>query len=194
MLTKLNYNRNRLMLKLGVSKTIDTAIEVGTWRGDFAATMINALKPATFFAVDPLRIMPGLTSNPGDEFDSQDKLDRLAIEVTKRLQDQGHSLIRETSAVAATQFKDNSLDLVYIDGDHSYENCSSDINDWYIKVKENGILCGHDYCWGHTGRNIPFGVIQAVTELVEKHNLNLYTTNEEFASWVIVKDNSKISL
>lgn len=190
----LTYSRSRLMHKIGEIRPIDTAIEVGTWRGDFAAEMINALKPTTFFAVDPLRIMPGLTSNPGDEFDSQDKLDRLASEVTKRLQDQGHSLIRETSAVAATQFKDNSLDLVYIDGDHSYENCSSDISDWYPKVKENGILCGHDYCWGHKGRNIPFGVIQAVTELIEKHNLNLYITNEEFASWLIVKGNTEISL
>jgi predicted O-methyltransferase YrrM len=35
-------------------------------------------------------------------------------------------------------------DLVFIDGDHRYESISKDIPAWWTKVKEGGILCGHD--------------------------------------------------
>ncbi len=45
---------------------------------------------------------------------------------------------------AARIFKDGSCDLVFIDGDHSYEAAKRDIEMWLPKVKPGGILCGHD--------------------------------------------------
>lgn len=43
------------------------------------------------------------------------------------------------------QFEDKSLDLVYIDGNHEYEEVTQDITDWIPKIREGGIICGHDY-------------------------------------------------
>jgi hypothetical protein len=40
---------------------------------------------------------------------------------------------------------DNSLDLCFIDADHRYLNVKEDIRLSIPKVKEAGILCGHDY-------------------------------------------------
>ena len=60
---------------------------------------------------------------------------------------------------AAQHVKDGSMDFVFIDGDHSYENCIEDIRDWTPKVKPNGLICGHDF--GH--RDFP-GVERAVRE------------------------------
>jgi predicted O-methyltransferase YrrM len=46
----------------------------------------------------------------------------------------------------AVQFiKDGCLDLVFIDADHSYEACLQDIALWYPKVRDGGVICGHDY-------------------------------------------------
>lgn len=38
------------------------------------------------------------------------------------------------------------VDLIFIDGNHSYESCRKDIAAWTPHVRPGGILCGHDYC------------------------------------------------
>jgi predicted O-methyltransferase YrrM len=42
-------------------------------------------------------------------------------------------------------YKDRSLDFVFIDGSHEYEDVKEDIYHWYPKVKKGGIIAGHDY-------------------------------------------------
>jgi len=51
----------------------------------------------------------------------------------------------KTSEEAAKEFKDRSLNFIFIDGDHTYEAVKKDINLWYPKLMKNGIICGHDY-------------------------------------------------
>ena len=57
---------------------------------------------------------------------------------------QAHTL-RLESIEAATIFPNFYFDLVYIDADHSYNAVKQDINNWSRKVKQGGILAGHDY-------------------------------------------------
>ncbi|WP_173179008.1 glycosyltransferase [Desulfosarcina ovata] len=45
---------------------------------------------------------------------------------------------------ASSTFKDNAIDLLFIDGDHCYESCYQDLSAWYPKVKDGGIILGHD--------------------------------------------------
>ncbi len=52
---------------------------------------------------------------------------------------------RLTSSEAAPLFKDDSLDLVFIDADHTFEAVCQDIDLWYPKVRDGGILSGDDY-------------------------------------------------
>jgi len=56
-----------------------------------------------------------------------------------------------------------NVDLVFIDGDHSYNGCSADIRAYRSKVKSNGLLSGHDI-------DFP-GVNQAVTQLVINYDV-----------------------
>lgn len=62
-------------------------------------------------------------------------------------------------------------DLIYIDGDHSYEGCKRDIEIYRDKARV--ILCGDDYTErmesDGTGETPCFGVIEAVTELLPNH-------------------------
>lgn len=60
---------------------------------------------------------------------------------------------------AASQIEDGSADMIFVDGNHSYVNCKSDIQNYEKKVKPGGIFCGHDY---HP--RFP-GVIKAVKEI-----------------------------
>lgn len=35
-------------------------------------------------------------------------------------------------------------DMVFVDGDHSYEGAKRDIETWWPRLKDGGLLCGHD--------------------------------------------------
>lgn len=68
-------------------------------------------------------------------------------------------LIGVPSLQAARCFLPASLDLVMIDGDHTYEGCYADIDAYLPLVRPGGVLAGHDYHPVH----FP-GVVQAVDE------------------------------
>ena len=55
--------------------------------------------------------------------------------------------ICEDSAQAWRRFPDESIDLLFVDGDHSFEGCLNDLRNWYPKMKPQGIIVGHDYDW-----------------------------------------------
>jgi cephalosporin hydroxylase len=42
------------------------------------------------------------------------------------------------------EFKDASLDFVYLDGDHQTDAVVADIDAWKPKIRKGGILAGHD--------------------------------------------------
>lgn len=67
-----------------------------------------------------------------------------------------------TSLEAATEFPDASLDLVFLDADHSYQGVMADLQAWLPKVKPGGWIGGHDY--RNPDPAFRFGVTRAVDE------------------------------
>lgn len=55
--------------------------------------------------------------------------------------------VKSTSIEASKMYQNNSLDFVFIDAAHDYDNVCADINAWAPKVKSGGIISGHD--WHH---------------------------------------------
>jgi hypothetical protein len=98
-------------------------------------------------------------------------------------------LLKGKSEDMAKKFEDNSLDLVYIDADHSYEGVKNDINTWVKKVKKGGILAGHDWDPDPNMREASqFGINRALTEHLNQDLTELNITNEPcFKSWFLQK-------
>jgi hypothetical protein len=69
--------------------------------------------------------------------------------------------------VTNEQIPDESLDAVFIDGDHSYEAVTKDLSFWWKKLKKGGWMLGDDYdsCWPQTKK--------AVDDFVQKNNLKI---------------------
>ena len=68
-------------------------------------------------------------------------------------------IIRALSADAAKLIPDNSVDLVFIDADHTRIGCAADILAYWPKLKVGGVMLGHDYC------ERLHGVIEAVADI-----------------------------
>ena len=76
----------------------------------------------------------------------------------------------ETSEEYSKKVPDNSIDVVYIDGDHEYPCVLNDLYLWYPKLRSGGFLCGHDYQCGHKG------VDKALEEFVDYYGLEIFKT------------------
>ncbi|MCF7223770.1 class I SAM-dependent methyltransferase [Marilutibacter chinensis] len=83
-----------------------------------------------------------------------------------------------SSELFATNVPDASIDVVYIDGDHSYEQVKNDILLYQPKLQPGGYLCGHDY-----SESWP-GVVRAVDEFAAERNLDVRSFVD--SSWVLV--------
>ena len=86
-----------------------------------------------------------------------------------------------TSAEGAALFEDESLDFVYIDGNHLEEFVELDITSWLPKVKPDGWIGGHDY-----GHKWAPGVKPAVDRVVGEPEARFRET-----SWIIKKERIK---
>lgn len=131
-------------------------LEIGVAYGYHAEFICTMLPEIQYIGVDPYQA----NYDPADIFcrdvhtlfsaeDTQGAMDRLFNVVSFNLEKfQGRaSLIREKSWLAADGFQDKTFDLVYIDGDHTYEGVMKDLAAWYPKVKKGGIICGDDIGW-----------------------------------------------
>jgi predicted O-methyltransferase YrrM len=68
--------------------------------------------------------------------------------------------VKKSSVEASKDFKDGSLDLVYIDAAHDYDSVRQDILTWLPKIKKGGFIAGHDYRYDPN-----IGVYDAVNDI-----------------------------
>lgn len=136
-----------------------TFVEVGAWKGRSAAFMgveiANSGKRIAFYVIDNFG---GSAEHQKDEDVVNGTLEetfRRNVEPVKEFM----AVIKNDSVKAAEMFEDGSLDFVYIDASHDYEDVKADINAWLPKVRKGGMLAGDDYL-------IYPGVKQAVDELL----------------------------
>lgn len=87
--------------------------------------------------------------------------------------------INKHSDEAHKDIEKGTVDFIYIDGGHTYEQCKKDILNYLPLLKNRGIFGGHDFHNAH-------GVIQAVEEI-----FGLVTLSDDL-TWWFVKDDINI--
>lgn len=55
------------------------------------------------------------------------------------------TLIRSRSEDYSKKVENGSIDMIYIDGSHTFDGLTNDLNVWYDKIKIGGVIAGHDY-------------------------------------------------
>jgi predicted O-methyltransferase YrrM len=86
---------------------------------------------------------------------------------------------RCTSLAAAPRFADGSLDFVFLDARHTFEEVRQDLASWWPKLRPGGLFAGHDYAhWP--------GVRAAVDAFVAERGLG-HAFRTSRISWMIYK-------
>jgi len=129
--------------------------EIGVERGRFSVVLLDKNPNLKLYGIDPW-----ITYDKYPDYQSQEQLDFFRQSTIDRLTKHKvidrFEMIKQFSAEAVKEFKDESLDFVYIDGNHDLLNVVLDITLWSPKVRKGGIIGGHDYtpCKNSSGQII----------------------------------------
>jgi predicted O-methyltransferase YrrM len=118
-------------------------VEVGTERGKYAKVLCDRIPGLRLYTIDPYLYYDD-DKGYKDNLTQKDH-DNNFREAKERLAPYKCTIIRAFSLKAVHNFEDNSLDFVYIDGNHRLEYVVSDLVEWTKKVKPGGIVAGHDW-------------------------------------------------
>lgn len=159
----MNFESRIDLAKWFKEKEFKIGAEIGVCDGRYSEILCKEIPGLKLFCVDPW--LPYSDSWRGK--DHQEKTYNIAKE---KLKDFDTKLLRMTSLNASLldAIPDKSLDFVYIDGSHTFDNVMLDIILWAPKVRRKGIVAGHDYC--HFTNS---GVIEAVNKYCEIHDIEL---------------------
>jgi hypothetical protein len=181
---------------------IKKGVEVGSFKGEFARTILEKWE-GVLYMVDPWYELEDYNDMSNIGLNQDAYLE--AMRSINDFRDRAY-MLRCLSKQAVDLFPDESLDFVYIDGNHEYSYVVQDIKLWYPKVKKGGIVAGHDYLdidwydheyseknknkymWGNGQHFIGvFGVNPAVDEFCKENNIEFSLTEEFSRTWYFEK-------
>lgn len=126
-------------------------VEVGVWRGQMSARLLEAMPELYLIMVDWWSTPPEGHSYFNGSLKiakmSQEEMDKAYNEAKERVSPYSDrcKIIKQESVEASKRFFDGTFDFVFIDGDHSYNGVMRDLEAWVRKVCCGGYICGHDY-------------------------------------------------
>jgi hypothetical protein len=156
--------------------------EIGVWRGYFSVEILQKTRVRHLYLVDAWKPQPSY-NDPLTDTDHEANLAETKHHL-RGMRDRW-TIVRGTSLEVGVYNKTiPPLDWVYIDADHSYEACLTDLRTWELRLKPNGVIMGHDYTNNEQAKKWNFGVIEAVTEFCKTNGWKLTRlTDEDFASY-----------
>lgn len=167
-------NRYGFARKCNQMGLIGYAVEVGTDRGVFASAFIRDWEGKHLYCVDPYRPYDEM---PGNRLGDLVMASMVLNQYSARLKMVGCDSVE----AAAKLYPGRTFDFVYIDADHSEYAVRADIAAWWPRVRQGGILAGHDYATHY------YGVKAAVDDFVAANGVELNVTDDDPQSWWFIK-------
>jgi len=141
-------------------------LEIGVFKGDFLDYLF---KNCNIGSIDAVDLFHGVTCS-GD-VDGNDVIfydvGTSYLELTEKYKDVPNiNIIKSDSITFLQNQHDDTYDIIYIDGDHSYNGVKNDLINAYSKIKNGGYIMGHDYemNMNKAKNSYNFGTKQAVDE------------------------------
>lgn len=178
-----HFGRRKELIQMLAERGAKIGVEVGTDHGKYAQQLLEGIPDLKLCCVDPW-----VAYTEGNEVHTQEEVEEIYKEAKQRLEPYGCIIERSTSMEVANRVTDNTLDFVFIDGNHSYSFVKEDVTEWTKKVKPGGIVCGHDY---KEDKVNDYGVIEAVNEYVKENHVSpwfiLHAGGTFVDCWMFIK-------
>lgn len=161
-------DRHEIIASLVNKNSIKTAVELGVAFGGNSENLLTNTKIKKLYGIDPYKNR--WTYNDGMNRQQQE-LELIYQKTINRLRKFSlrYKHIRKFSKDAISSVP-NYVDFVYIDADHSYIGCLTDLRLWVPKVKIGGIIAGDDY----NSKTFP-GTTKAVRKYFKKLDWEIHT-------------------
>jgi hypothetical protein len=161
-------------------------VEIGSFMGQSSAIMAylikNSGKNIKFDCVDLFEI----SDFSDDEHEDYvgvyggDMLKVFSFNLNKTgLANYINNVYKGTSLDTAKLYDDESLDMIYLDASHKYEDVIDDIKHWWPKLKVNGYLAGDDFDQKD--------VAKAVNDCFEDYETPDMGVFKHFGTWYVKK-------
>lgn len=153
------------MMELIVKTSPDVVVELGVFGGSSFLPMAAALQyqgKGVAYAIDPWYTAPCLEGNQGANYDwwASVDLEKIMQHFIKKMHEQKldarYQLMRKTSKEALPSFKDGSINILHIDGNHAEESALFDAKNWLPKVRSGGYIWFDDANWPTTKKAIDY--------------------------------------
>lgn len=143
--------------------------EVGVGLGDFSRYVLDVLCPSRFHAIDVFNLHEEkeLWRRPASE-----TFGSLTHEQFYRKQISAHvkacevKILKGDSTQLLSGFAPSSVDAIYLDATHLYENVAAELHESARIVKEDGLIILNDYMMYDHLTMSKYGVIQATNEFI----------------------------
>ncbi len=152
-------------------------LELGVYKGYFAHNILkNCPNITDYIMLDSWRSLdnwnkPANKDNKAFNNFYQEAMDKTQFAAHKRV------VLRGTTLEVSEDIKSDSVDLAYIDGDHTLRGISIDLIRMWPKVNSNGFIGGDDLCgriWQHGEKYEPTLVFPFVIYFAEAMNKEIY--------------------
>jgi len=146
--------------------------EIGVKQGGYSKILCTSNPKLKLYCIDIWE----------DEGRYAERHSRYLRQAIRNLKPFNAEIIHKASMDALPDFADGSLDFVYIDAAHDFDNVAMDIICWSRKVHSGGIVACHDY---YHFRNA--GVVDAVNGYTRCHDIRPWYVTRELlptAFWV----------
>lgn len=131
-------------------RSLFTVAEIGVFRGEMSRFLLNQFPKMFLHMVDIWRAV-----SPDSQYGKSESSARKATDLNKQKQlktamdSTSHHANRRILHVGMSidvgaYMKNDSLDAVFIDGDHTERGVLDDLLSWYHKVRPGGLIAGHD--------------------------------------------------
>jgi len=181
-------NLARILNNMGLA---GVGAEIGVYKGDHAKKLLSIWKGKRLICVDHWTVLDEKDPRIVPFLMTKEELDAAKATAFKNLKDEKRcEIIEAESTDAARLIKDESLDFVYIDTAHDYKAVTRDLNAWCDKVKDGGLITGHDFV------NVPkkgIAVVAAVCRFFGRRApVYIFNRHHERPDFIVKKGGKKI--
>lgn len=122
-------------------------VEIGSYCGESGEIIASMFPNSTLNCVDPWEkyIEEGSTYDLNEQELVLNEAEIIFDSVLARYPNMRKN--KMPSIKYAEKVTPESIDFIYIDGNHQYTSVKEDLTTWATKIKPEGIIAGHDYGW-----------------------------------------------